>query len=352
MEYRFLGNSGIKVSLLSFGNWLTNDDPQTLDETIKIVKKCYDSGVNFYDTAEIYGGGEAERQFGIALKALNVPREELVVSTKIYFGLKGTDQPGRSKPNTVGTSRKHVIEGLLASLKRLQMDYVDIVYAHRYDPETPLEETCRAFNHVIQKGLAFYWGTSEWSVEEIVKAMEICDKLKLIRPIVEQPQYNMLVREKVESDYASLYEEYKLGLTVWSPLAGGILTGKYINGIPEGSRMENIDEVLKVNYYDPLFFGEHIIEKRKKTLNELNEISKELGCSLTQLALAWIISNPDVSTAILGAKNMAQIEEDLKAIEVYKKINKNILDRIEKILGTKPERKMNWKNWKSLPSRR
>lgn len=348
MEYRFLGNSGLKVSVLSFGNWLTNNDPKVLEETKKIVRRCYEAGINFFDTAEGYGAGEAERQLGQALKELNVPREELVVTTKIFFGAVET---GKSKINRTGTSRKHIVEGLKASLKRLQMDYVDVVYAHRYDHETPIEETCRAFNHVIEQGLAFYWGTSEWTAQQIMDAMGVCDKLGLIRPITEQPQYNMLVREKLENEYVPLFDEYKLGTTVWSPLAGGILTGKYNDEVPKDSRVGNADPFIK-SIYDKLFFNEKIYEKRRKALKEIAEIAKELGCSQAQLSLAWVIYNKDVTCAIFGATKISQVDDNLKAIEIYKKLTPEILERIEKVLETRPERGMNWKNWQPFAPRR
>ena len=344
MEYRFLGNSGLKVSVLSFGNWLTNNDPGVLEKTIEIVKKCYDSGINFFDTAEGYGAGEAERQLGIALQKLNVPRQNLVVSTKIFLGTGNTT-------NGKGTSRKHLIEGLQASLKRLQLDYVDVVFAHRYDSDTPLEETCRAFNYLIDKGLAFYWGTSEWSSEQIGKAMEMCEKLKLIKPITEQPQYNILVRSKLEVEYAALFDQYKLGTTVWSPLAGGILTGKYNDEVPKESRIANADPFIRA-LYDKTFFGQHIYEKRRKAMKEFEVLAKELECTQAQLALAWVIYNKDVSSAILGASKISQIDDNLKALEIYKKLSKETLDRIEKIFETRPETPINYKTWQPFPPRR
>lgn len=348
MEYRFLGNSGLKVSVLSFGNWLTNNDPKVIENTKQIVKRCHELGVNFFDTAEGYGRGEAERQFGEALKTLNVPREDIVVSTKIFFG---TVEEGKSKINRTGTSRKHIIEGLQASLKRLQLDYVDVVLAHRYDHETPIEETCRAFNWVINKGWAFYWGTSEWSAEQITTAMGVCERLGLIKPITEQPQYNMLVREKLESEYVPLFDEFKLGTTVWSPLAGGVLTGKYNDEVPPGSRVANADPFIK-KLYDRVFFDEKIYEKRRKALKEIAEIAKELGCTQAQLALAWVIYNKDVSCALFGASTVAQVEDNVKAVDVYRKLTPEVLERIEKVLETRPERKMNWKSWQPFAARR
>jgi voltage-dependent potassium channel beta subunit len=344
MEYRFLGNSGLKVSVLSYGNWLTNNDPSVLEQTIEIVKRCYDLGINFFDSAEGYGAGEAERQLGIALQKLNVPRQNLVVSTKIFFGTS-------KAVNGKGTSRKHLIEGLQASLKRLQLDYVDVVYAHRYDSETPIEETCRAFNYLIDKGLAFYWGTSEWSAEQIGRAMEICEKLNLIKPITEQPQYNIFVREKLEVEYVPLFNQYKLGTTVWSPLAGGILTGKYNEEIPKESRIANADPFIK-GFYDKVFFGEKVYEQKRKAMKEFEVLARELGCTQAQLALAWVIYNKDVSTAIFGATRTSQVDDNLKALDVYHKLTKEILDKIEKIFESRPETAVNYKTWQPFPPRR
>lgn len=346
MEYRFLGNSGLKISVLSFGNWLTNNDPKALETTIQIVKRCYEGGVNFFDTAEAYGAGEAERQLGVALKSLNAPREDLVISTKLFFGDR---KPGII--NGRGTSRKHIIEGMKNSLKRLQLDYVDIVYAHRYDHETPMEETCKAFNYLIEKGLSFYWGTSEWSAEQISHAMGVCEKLNLIKPIAEQPQYNLLVREKVEVEFGPIFDEFKLGTTVWSPMAGGILSGKYNEEVPKESRVANVDADVK-QIYDRLFFNEKVYEKRRKALKEMALLAKDLDCTQAQLALAWVIFNKDVTCALFGASKVSQVEDNLKAVEIYKKLTPELLEKIENIMETRPERKMNWKSWQQFPPRR
>ena len=232
MEYRYLGNSGLRVSVLSFGNWLNSNKPEDYEITRDAMKMCFEAGVNFFDTAEIYGFGEAETIMGKAFQELGFKREEIVVSTKIFKIGTGV--------NDTFLSRKHIMEAISAQLKRLQLDYVDVLFCHRPDYETPLEETCRAMHSVIEQGKAFYWGTSEWTADRITKAIEICDKYGLHKPIVEQPQYSMLARQKFENEYRLVFQEYKYGTTIWSPLAGGILSGKYNDGnIPEGSRYDN-----------------------------------------------------------------------------------------------------------------
>lgn len=259
MEYRQLGPTGIKVSVISFGNWVNSNTQEAKQLTIDCVKKAWDLGINFFDTAELYGFGEAEVQFGEALRLLNVPRHHLVVSTKIYWGTAS------GVPNTRGLSRKHVIEGAKNSLKRLGLDYVDIIFCHRPDYETPMEETCRAFDWLIRQGLTFYWGTSEWNAEDIAEAHMICDKYGLVKPVAEQPEYNLFIRDKMEFGYRHLFADNKLGTTVWSPLASGVLTGKYNNGIPEGSRFDK-NENLKGIFAK--YFSE---EKKEGTLKKFRE---------------------------------------------------------------------------------
>ena len=225
MEYRYLGPTGLKVSVVSWGNWVNNASDQLIVDSVKF---CLEHGINFFDTAEIYGHGGAEISLGKAFKELNVQREKIVVSTKIFNC--GTD------PNDSFLSRKHIIEGIRNSLKRLQLDYVDVIFCHRYDRYTPLEETCRAMDWVINQGLAHYWGTSQWTASQIMEAYKICDKLNLIAPVVEQSNYNMMVRDRIESEYRDLFKRYKMGTTIWSPLESGILAGRYLNGIPDDSR--------------------------------------------------------------------------------------------------------------------
>ena len=332
MEYRYLGNSGLRVSVLSFGNW-EHDEKRTLE----CVKTFLNNGINFFDTAESYGLGTAEIALGKALKELNVPREKVVISTKIMRN--GTD------PNDSFESRKHIIEGLNLSLKRLQLDYVDIVFCHRYDRYTPLEETCRAMNYVINKGWAFYWGTSEWNADQIERTIKICEKLNLIPPIVEQCQYSMLERKKVDSEYSDLFKIHKLGTTIWSPLKGGILTGKYLNEIQEGTRLFK-NEHMK-NRYE----GEkEIINPKIQKLKEFAE--KKIGCSLAQLAVSWVIANKDVSTCILGASKVNQLEENFKSLEIYKKLTPEILMEIETILDNCPIGEMDYRSGNQLNIRR
>ena len=332
MEYRHLGNSGLRVSVLSFGNW-EHDDKRTLE----CVKTCLENGVNFFDTAESYGLGTAEIALGKALKELNVPREKVVISTKIFRN--GTD------PNDMFESRKHIIEGVKLSLKRLQLEYVDVVFCHRYDRRTPLEETCRAMNYVIDKGWAFYWGTSEWRADQIERAIKICEKLNLIPPIVDQCQYSMLERDKVDNEYSDLFRMYKLGTTIWSPLKGGILTGKYLNEIQEGTRLAKNDH-MKSRY-----------DKEKDTINpkiaKLKEFAeKKVGCSLAQLAVSWVIANKDVSTCILGASKASQLEENFKSLEIYKKLTPELLTEIETILDNCPKGETDFRDRVQLNVRR
>jgi voltage-dependent potassium channel beta subunit len=327
MEYRFLGPTGLKVSVLGFGNWLTSDDPKNEERTKELIKKSYDSGINFFDTAEGYGAGKGEIAFGKAFKELALPREQIVVSTKLFFGGAGV--------NDMTLTRKHIIEGANNSLKRLQLDYVDIIFAHRPDYATPVEETCRAFDYLINHGKAFYWGTSEWPADRIVEAYACCDRLGLIRPIVEQPQYSMVVRERFEKEYSLLFREHEMGTTIWSPLAGGILTGKYNESIPEGSRFDSENPLLK-GIFERYFAADKKEETHKK-LQGLGAIAKEVGCSQAQLALAWTLVNPNVSVCLFGATKESQLDDNLKAVEIYKKLTPEILERIEKILGNKPE---------------
>ena len=320
MEYRYLGNSGLRVSVLSFGVMMHDK----VDNLKEIVKICLQNGVNFFDTAEVYGMGVAEKTFGQALKELNVPREKIIVSIKILRNGDG--------PNDYGQGRKHIIEGVKQSLKNLQLDYADVVFSHRYDRDTPIEETVRAMNYLIEKGLAFYWATSEWTPEQIEMAFNIAKDRNLIPPICDQAHYNLVYREIIDSQYRDLFRFRKYGITAWSPLEGGILTGKYMdNKIPEGSRISHgrgrLPAVWEKNKADwePKFVKLQALAKEK------------LDCTLTQLSIAWCIKNNDVSTAILGAMSPDQIKEDLKALEVSKKMTKEILEEIETIMKNAPK---------------
>jgi voltage-dependent potassium channel beta subunit len=343
MEYRYLGNSGLKVSLLSFGNWLNSNKQEDYEITRDAMKLCFEAGVNFFDTAEIYGNGQAETIMGKAIKELGFKREEIVVSTKIFKCGQGV--------NDTFLSRKHIIEAIHNMLTRLQLTYVDVIFCHRPDFETPLEETCRAMHWIIENNLAFYWGTSEWPADRIAKAIEICEKLNLHKPIVEQPQYSMISRNRFENEYRRIFSEYKYGSTIWSPLAGGILTGKYNDGnIPEGSRYDNhkflLDGPWKTN------MGPEAKEKTLKRLNCLAEYAKELGYSQAQLALAWAIANSDVSTCILGFTRLSQVEENLKSLELYYKWTPEIEKKIREILDNEPEKTTDFRAWAPMAQRR
>ena len=338
MEYRYLGNTGLKVSIFGFGNWVNNFNDEMTKECFK---KCLENGINFFDTAEIYGHGAGETSFGKIIKELNIPREKIVVSTKIFS--IGDD------PNDSFLSRKHIREGLRNSLKRLQLDYVDIVFCHRYDMHTPLEETCRAMNWVIEHGYAFYWGTSEWTASQIMEAYGICDRLGLKRPVVEQCHYNMLYRNSMEVDYRDLFKKYKMGTTIWSPLESGILTGKYINETPSDSRANLKNDNASFSYGVYMKNKAEYDEKLKK-LKDIAE--KKCGCGLTTLAIAWCIANPDVSVRLLGASKPAQLDDTIKALEVYRTIDKDTWIEIEKILDNTPKGEVDYRSWKELPSRR
>jgi len=324
MEYRHLGKSGLKVSALSFGAWVTFGNQMGEDVAYECMRTAYEAGVNFFDNAEAYAGGKAETIMGKVIQRAGWKRSELVISTKIFWGGDG--------PNDSGLSHKHLVEGTLASLDRLQLDYVDLLFCHRPDIQTPIEETVRAMNFLINQGKAFYWGTSEWSAEQIMQAHGIARREHLIPPVMEQPEYNMFARERVEREYVRLYPEVGLGTTIWSPLASGFLTGKYNQGIPEDSRL-NLKgyEWLREQYESAE--GQDKIEK----VRQLTKIAEEIGCSMSQLALAWCLKNPNVSTVITGASKPEQVTENMAALEIYPKLAAEAMDRIEAILDNKPE---------------
>lgn len=329
MIFKNLGPTGLKVSVFSYGGWLTVGGTVKGDPVKDLIKTALDNGVNFFDNAEIYSNGESEKEMGRVFKELDVDRSQIVVSTKIFFGT------GKSDPNQKGLSRKHIVEGMNASLKRLQLDYVDIVFAHRPDVATPMEEVVRAFNHIIEKGQAFYYGSSEWTATQIQEAIAVADRLNLIRPVVEQPQYSLLHREKFEVEYKPLFEKYGLGTTIWSPLAGGYLSGKYMNGIPEDSRFKS----------NPQFYESRIKElespegkKEQEKIRKLDELAKRLGASnVAALALAWCAKNPNVSSVILGATKPAQLEENFEALKILPKLDDKVMEEIEAIFQNKPE---------------
>lgn len=324
MEYRYLGKSGLKVSALSFGSWVTFHDQIGEDVAYQCMKEAYDAGVNFFDNAEVYANGQSEVLMGRVLKKTGWKRSDLVLSTKIFWGGEG--------PNDKGLSRKHIIEGTDAALNRMQVDYVDLIFCHRPDLHTPIEETVRAMNHIIDQGKAFYWGTSEWTAQQIMEAYGIARREHLIPPLMEQPEYNMFKRDKIEKEYLPLYNEVGLGTTIWSPLASGLLTGKYVDGIPEGSR-------LNLKGYE--WLRDWILNEDGKKSNakvkDLIPIAKEIGVTMPELAIAWCLKNPNVSTVITGASNPEQVKQNMKALDAVDKLTDDVMGRIEKVLYNKPE---------------
>ncbi|KAI9167629.1 voltage-gated K channel beta subunit [Paramyrothecium foliicola] len=330
MTYRFLGRSGLQVSAISLGGWLTYGGHVDREGTFTCMKAAYDCGVNFFDCAEGYAGGESEIVMGEAIQKYGWKRNDLVISTKIYWG--GAN--GDNIVNNKGLSRKHIVEGMNASLKRMNLEYVDLIYAHRPDRLTPMEETVRAFNHLIDTGKAFYWGTSEWSADEISQAWRYADKYGLIGPLMEQPQYNMLERQKVEGDYVHLYREVGLGLTIWSPLKQGILSGKYKNGIPDDSRFAQTSVDFIKGYWERT--GKEQWEAVVQNVNKLEPIAEKLGIKMSVLALAWVLKNPNVSSAITGASSPEQVYENCKAVGVVDKLTPEIMKEIDDIFNNKP----------------
>lgn len=322
MNYRRLGSAGIKVSELSFGSWVTFKNQMDVSAAVDTMKTAYDAGVNFFDNAEVYAMGQSEIVMGEALKKLNWRRGSYLVATKIYWGLND----GPNEKNTL--NRKRLMEGIDGSLKRLQLDYVDLLFCHRPDSETPIEETVRAMHDIITQGKALYWGTSEWSADQIMLAYHIADKHHLYKPQMEQPQYHMLHRDRVEKEYARLYKEIGLGATTWSPLASGILTGKYNDGIPADSR-------AALKGYE--WLKQEITPDKIKTVKQLASIAADLGCTIAQLAIAWCVKNPNVSTVITGASRPEQVRENMKALEVAAKLTPDVMERIEGVLGNKPK---------------
>ncbi len=323
MEYRHLGRTGIRVSELSFGSWVTFKNQVDVKAAVEIMSAAYDAGVNFFDNAEVYASGKSEEVMGAALKQLKWRRSSYLVTTKFFWGLND----GINERNTL--NRKRLIEGINGSLERFKLDYVDVIYCHRPDKTTPIEETVWAMHNIIEWGKAMYWGTSEWSAAEIVEAIAIAEKHHLHKPVTEQPQYNLFERGRMSGDYVRFYQDYGYGSTIWSPLASGLLTGKYNNGIPKNSR-----GALKG--YEWL----HDSLKNKEKLAKvaaLGKIAEELDCTTAQLALAWCLKNPNVSTVITGATSVKQLKENMKAAEVAPKITPEVLEKIDKAFGVKQE---------------
>ncbi len=319
MHYRNLGRSGLKVSELSFGSWVTYGNQVDTAAARELMAAAWDAGVNFFDNAEIYARGSAEKIMGAALKELGWPRQKVVVSTKFYWGLGD----GPNEKNTL--NRKYLRHAIEGSLARLGLDYVDLVFCHRPDPSTPIEETVWAMHRMIERGQALYWGTSEWSADEIRAAWLIAERHGLAKPVMEQPQYNLLHRKRVEQEYARLYEDIGLGLTTWSPLASGLLTGKYRGGIPAGSR----GAVESYAFLRPRLTD----EKGNEIVGRLGPLAAELGCTLAQLALAWCLKNRRVSSVITGATRVAQVQENMKALDVAGRLTPEVLAKIDAVVG-------------------
>ncbi|TFK21530.1 voltage-gated potassium channel beta-2 subunit [Coprinopsis marcescibilis] len=326
MPFRRLGPSGLRVPVFSLGGWLTLGGTVKGDAVKEIVKIAFENGINMFDTAEVYVNGKSELEIGRVIKELNFRRSDIIVTTKLFWGV-------RKGPNANGLSRKHIIEGTKESLERLQLDYVDVIFAHRHDDSVPMEEIVRAFNFVIEKGWAFYWGTSEWSAHRIEEAYHVATRLNLIPPIAEQCQHNMFHRERPEKEYQPLYENYRISTTAFSVLASGLLTGKYNNGIPTNSRFENHPEFFSKTV-EELKTPEGQVKIRK--VQELTKLAEELGTNPAALALAWVARNPNTGTVIIGASSPEQVLDNLKALEVLPKLTPEIQERIEKILDNKP----------------
>lgn len=354
MEYRNLGRTGLKVSVLSFGAWVTFGGQLDITEAYNCMKFAYDNGCNFYDNAEVYADGVAEKVMGQVLKRMfekdGIQRSDLVIATKLFWGTPFY-HGANNKINLKGLSRKRVIEGIRGCLKRLELEYVDIVFAHRPDAHTPMDEIVRAFNWIIDQGYTFYWGTSEWSAEEIREACEIANKLNLIGPCAEQPQYNMLHRTRFEVEYARLYKPpISYGTTIWSPLACGLLTGKYSNKQFEGGdnrlglkgNLSWLREQLQSGH-GLNGLEEKNVDRIMEIVENLQPIAKKLDATLAQLALAWAAKNPNVSTVITGASRSSQVTENFKALAIIPKLTPDIMEEIEQVLKNKPKQPFDWR---------
>ncbi len=326
MEYKNLGKSGLRVSLLSYGSWVTFGNQMQVSNAKNCLAAAYDHGVNFFDNAETYAFGMSEIIMGKAIKQLGWARDTYIVSSKVFFG-----SSKEKLPTQVGLHRKHLIEACHDALKRLQLDYLDLYFCHRPDPLTPIEEIVETMTALIRQGKVFYWGTSEWSAQEITEAYGIARERNLIPPTMEQPQYSMLWRERVESEYKRLYSQMGLGITTWSTLASGLLTGKYNDGVPEGSRLSlpGYEWLRKTILEDN---GANIAKVRK-----LGELAAEAGIPLPNMAIAWALKNPDVSTVIMGASKVEQIEANIKSLSYLAQLTPEIMQKIEEILDNKPE---------------
>ncbi|MBV6394718.1 MAG: L-glyceraldehyde 3-phosphate reductase [Anaerolineales bacterium] len=322
MIYRRLGRAGIQVSLLSFGSWVTFHNQAGVNTAAEMMRAAYEAGVNFFDNAEVYAGGKSEEVMGAALKGLGWRRSSYIISTKFFWGL----ERGVNERNTL--NRKRLLEGMDGSLQRLGLDYVDLVFCHRPDRNTPIEETAHTMHDIIQSGRAIYWGVSMWSADEIRAAWLVCDKYGWHKPQMEQPEYNLFSRQRVELEYARLYEDIGLGTTIWSPLASGLLTGKYQRGIPKNSR----GGLKGYGWLKDKLSDKESLAKVAK----LGRVAKDLDCTLAQLALAWCAKNEHVSTVITGASRVEQVKENMQALKVLPKLKEDVMKRIDGIVG-KPE---------------
>lgn len=324
MQYRRMGKSGLQLSALSFGSWVTFHKQINDKKADELMGYAYDQGVNFFDNAEIYALGESENMMGRVLKKKKWDRTSFVLSSKVFFGWRGE----QNKPNQTGLSRKHVIEACHEALSRMNVDYLDLYYCHRADKNTPIEETVLAMNTLIQQGKILYWGTSEWSGVEIMEAHRVASEYKLIGPSVEQPQYNLFERQKMEQEYAGIFQRQGMGTTIWSPLAAGLLSGKYLEGVPKGSR-------LGMKGFE--WLSDRWLQKDKlDKVRKLQKLAVELECTLAQLSIAWTLANPNVSSTILGATQKSQLDENFKALEVLEKLTPSRLEKMESVMQNKP----------------
>ncbi len=323
MEYRRLGKSGLQVSELSFGSWITFGNQIENNTSENLMKMAYDAGINFFDNAEIYANGKSEEVMGEILKKMGWARDTYILSSKAFFG------SGGELPTQKGLHRKHLVEACNAALKRLQVDYLDLYYCHRPDKQTPIEETVWTMHNLIQQGKIMYWGTSEWSAQEIMEAHLVAQRYNLIGPTMEQPQYNMLVRQKVEAEFSQIYKTVGMGTTIWSPLASGVLTGKYNDGKEGESRLKRAE----LSWLSDKLLVKETLEKVKK----LTAFAKELGMTMPQLGVSWCLKNSNVSTVILGASKTSQLEENLKAADKKDILTDEAMEKIEEILDNKPK---------------
>ncbi len=327
MQYRRLGKSGLQVSVLSFGSWVSFSNQMNVDAALACMATAYEAGVNFFDNAEIYALGQSETIMGEVLKKSGWSRDTYIVSSKVRWG-----SVSNPKPTQAGLNRKHVFEACHQAMQRLQVEYLDLYFCHRPDPETPMEETVRAMTELIWQGKVLYWGTSEWSAQQLMEAYAVARQYDLIPPTMEQPHYNMFVRDRVEQEYKRLYDTIGLGTTIWSPLASGLLTGKYNDGFPEGSRAT----LPGYEWLRGMFESEEW-QSRIPKVRQLSQLAADLGTSTARLAIAWCVKNPQVSTVITGASRVEQVEDNMKALDVVPLLTADVMEQIEGILGNRPQ---------------